>query len=67
MDLLRAVCFLKGEKQMSHEKTDMRVLGRVGSRIITQEEINKVTGGEGLPTSHLSRDPSGRPIDITND
>lgn len=47
----------------------MRVLCRMGARILTQEEIAKVTGGdEGhLPTSHLSRDASGRPMDITQD
>jgi hypothetical protein len=54
---------------MSYQKVDMRVLGRTGARIITQEELARVTGGdEGhLPTSHLSRDASGRPMDITQD
>jgi hypothetical protein len=46
----------------------MRVLGRAGARVLTQDEIEKVTGGdESLPTSHLSRDASGRPMDITQD
>lgn len=54
---------------MSYQKDDMRVLGRAGARVITQEEIAKVTGGDDghLPTSHLSRDATGRPVDITQD
>jgi hypothetical protein len=53
---------------MSYQKIDMRVLGRAGARIITQEEIARVTGAEGhLPTRTLSRDASGRPIDMTQD
>ena len=61
--------FLERRKQMSYQKIDMRVLGRAGARIITQEELARVTGGgEGhLPTSHLSLDASGRPMDITQD
>jgi hypothetical protein len=56
-------------KPMSHQKVDTRVLARTGARVLTQEEIANVTGGEGdhLPTSHVSRDASGRPLDITND
>jgi bacteriocin-like protein len=54
---------------MAYEKLDTRVLGRVGARVITEEEMAKVTGGGELhlPTSHLSRDASGRPLDITQD
>jgi hypothetical protein len=54
---------------MSDQKIDTRVLGRAGARVITEEEMRKVTGGdEGhLPTSTLSRDASGRPVDITQD
>lgn len=54
---------------MSGKKVDTRVLARVGARTLTQEEIAKVTGGdEGhLPTSHVSRDATGRPLDITLD
>lgn len=54
---------------MSYQNDDMRVLGRMGARILTQEEINSVTGGDEchLPTQIISRDPSGRPRDITQD
>lgn len=53
---------------MSYQRADMRVLGRKGARIITEEEVARVTGsGEGRPTSHLSLDASGRPMDITQD
>jgi hypothetical protein len=54
---------------MSYQKNDTRVLGRAGARVITEEEIAKVTGGDDLhlPTSTLSRDASGRPRDITQD
>ncbi len=54
---------------MSHQKVDTRVLGRMGARVLTQEEVASVTGGEDchLPTSHVSRDASGRPLDITAD
>ncbi len=59
--------FFTGEKQMTYEKVDMRVLARAGARVLTQDEIAKVTGAGNLPTSHLSRDASGRPADITQD
>ena len=53
---------------MSEQKIDTRVLARAGARIITEEEIARVTGrGEGRPTSTLSRDATGRPVDITQD
>jgi len=52
---------------MTYEKIDMRVLARAGARVLTHEEIAKVTGAGDLPTSHLSRDASGRPADITQD
>jgi hypothetical protein len=52
---------------MSYQKVDMRVLARVGARVLTQEEVAKVTGAGNLPTAHLSRDASGRPLDITQD
>ena len=55
---------------MSDEKIEMRVLNRAGARIITQEEIAKITGGQDgghLPTSSISRDHTGRPVDITQD
>jgi|GEM_PF-2033633 hypothetical protein len=54
---------------MLNQHDNLRVLGRTGARVMTPEEVAKVTGGdEGhLPTSHLSRDASGRPIDITQD
>jgi len=59
--------FFTGEKQMTYEKVDMRVLARAGARVLTHEEIAKVTGAGDLQTSHLSRDASGRPADITQD
>jgi hypothetical protein len=54
---------------MSYQKDDMRVLCRAGARILTHDEVARVTGGgEGhLLTSHLSLDASGRPMDITQD
>lgn len=55
---------------MSDEMIEMRVLSRAGARIITQEEIAKITGGQDgghLPTSNVSRDHTGRPVDITQD
>lgn len=54
---------------MSKQENGVRVLSRAGARIITQEELARVSGGdEGhLPTSTLSRDATGRPIDITQD
>jgi hypothetical protein len=63
------VCSLKGERKMPEQKLDTRVLGRAGARVMTEEEVAKVTGSDGchLPTSHLSRDASGRPLDITQD
>ena len=63
------VRMLKGEHKMSKQENGVRVLSRAGARIITQEELARVSGGdEGhLPTSTLSRDATGRPIDITQD
>lgn len=54
---------------MPYQKDDMRVLARTSARIVTQEEIVKVTGGETchLPTSTISRGPNGQPRDITQD
>lgn len=53
---------------MSYEKLDARVLGRAGARIITPEDVAKVTGGQNpRPTSSISRDALGRPMDITQD
>jgi hypothetical protein len=53
---------------MSYEKLDARVLGRAGARIMTPEDVAKVTGGESnRPTSTISRDPLGRPRDTTQD
>jgi hypothetical protein len=52
---------------MTDQKVDMRVLARAGARVLTQVEIAKVSGAGHLPTSHLSRDASGRPADITQD
>ncbi len=54
---------------MSYQKFDTRVLARAGARILTQDEIANVTGGDEchLPTSRLSRDASGRPVDMTQD
>ncbi|HEY7405012.1 MAG TPA: hypothetical protein VIB39_15915 [Candidatus Angelobacter sp.] len=54
---------------MSNQNIETRVLARAGARVLTYEEIAKVTGGEDchLPTSHVSRDASGRPLDITTD
>ena len=54
---------------MSNQKNDMRVLARTSARIVTQEEIEKVTGGEEchLPTKTISRGPNGFPLDITQD
>jgi bacteriocin-like protein len=54
---------------MAYQKNEMRVLSRTGARTISQEELAKVTGGdEGhLPTKILSRDASGRPVDMTQD
>lgn len=52
---------------MSCQKDDMRVLARSGARMLTQEEIAKVSGGQDRPTGTLSRDPKGNPVDITQD
>ena len=54
---------------MSQHSDSPRVLGRRGSREMTPEEVARVVGGDEnrLPTSTLSRDASGRPIDITQD
>jgi Ni2+-binding GTPase involved in maturation of urease and hydrogenase len=54
---------------MSDQKDDRRVIARTSARIVTQEEIAKVTGGEEchLPTSIISRGPNGLPRDITQD
>ncbi|HZS26950.1 MAG TPA: hypothetical protein VFB76_06945 [Candidatus Angelobacter sp.] len=52
---------------MSDQKNDMRVLARTSARIVTQEEIARVIGGQGRPTGTLSRDPKGNPVDITQD
>jgi hypothetical protein len=53
---------------MPEQKIDSRVLARAGARTITEEEIARVSGGgDGRPTSTLSRDATGRPVDITQD
>lgn len=54
---------------MSNEKIEIRVLNRAGARIITQEEIAKITGGQDgpRPTGTISRDHTGKPVDITQD
>jgi hypothetical protein len=53
---------------MSNQNDLLRVLGRMGAREMSQEEVERVTGGEApRPTSTLSRDASGRPVDITQD
>ena len=52
---------------MTDQKVDMRVLARAGARVLTQEEIAKVTGAGDRPTAHVSRDALGRPADITQD
>jgi hypothetical protein len=54
---------------MLRQDDNLRVLGREGAREITPEETAKVAGGDEnhLPTSTLSRDATGRPIDITQD
>ena len=45
-----------------------RVLGRIGARELSQDELSLVHGSDGgRPTSTLSRDPNGIPRDITQD
>jgi hypothetical protein len=52
---------------ISNDKSLLRVLGRTGAREMSLEETQRVTGGEVLHTSTLSRDAMGRPVDITQD
>jgi hypothetical protein len=58
---------LKGKSIMSNNKNSLRVLGRTGAREMSLEETGRVTGGQALHTSTLSRDAMGRPVDITQD
>lgn len=47
---------------------NQRVLGRIGARELSQDELSLVHGSEaGRPTSTLSRDPNGIPRDTTQD
>jgi hypothetical protein len=53
---------------MTNLSQNQRVLGRIGARELSPDELPLINGGEsGRPTSHLSRDPNGVPQDITQD